>query len=99
MPPNDPSVSPGSVDRWREAVLTAGVAVFDWDVRAKRIYRSPEMLAICREKAAAGDIASDSSLMIGTDGMPIISTREEHHGDLVVMHCTNAWCVPNAHRR
>ncbi|MBL0140652.1 MAG: PAS domain S-box protein [Betaproteobacteria bacterium] len=34
-----------AADRWREAVLTAGLAVFDWDVRAKRVYRSPEMLA------------------------------------------------------
>jgi PAS domain S-box-containing protein len=45
MSPNDPSVSSGSADRWREAVLTAGLAVFDWDIPARHVYRSPEMLA------------------------------------------------------
>ena len=45
MPPPDPPASPESADRWREAVLTAGLAVFDWDVCAGRVFRSPEMLS------------------------------------------------------
>lgn len=44
MLPSDPSVTSDSAERWREAVLTAGLAVFDWDVPARRIYRSQEML-------------------------------------------------------
>ncbi len=45
MPPPDSPASPEITDCWREAVLTAGLAVFDWDVRAGRVYRSPEMLS------------------------------------------------------
>ena len=45
MRPRDPPVTSESADRWREAVLTAGLAVFDWNVPARRIYLSPEMLA------------------------------------------------------
>jgi PAS domain S-box-containing protein len=41
----DPSASPEESHRWREAVLTAGLAVFDWDIPARRIYRSREMLS------------------------------------------------------
>ena len=45
MPPPDTPTPAEKDDRWREAVLTAGLAVFDWDVAARRIWRSPEMLA------------------------------------------------------
>ncbi len=41
----EPNAPPDAEDRWREAVLTAGLAVFDWDIPGRRIYRSPEMLA------------------------------------------------------
>jgi len=45
MAPLDPPTTQANADCWREAVLTAGLAVFDWNVAARRIYRSPEMLA------------------------------------------------------
>jgi PAS domain S-box-containing protein len=44
MPPLDPTAPQDGHGRWREAVLTAGLAVFDWDIPGRRIYRSPEML-------------------------------------------------------
>ena len=40
-----PSAPHDASDRWREAVLTAGLAVFDWDIPGRRIFRSPEMLS------------------------------------------------------
>lgn len=45
MSPLDPPAPQDNAERWREAVLTAGLAVFDWDVPARRIWRSAEMLA------------------------------------------------------
>ena len=41
----DRPATPEGADRWREAVLTAGLAVFDWNVGGEHVYRSPEMLA------------------------------------------------------
>jgi PAS domain S-box-containing protein len=45
MPPDAAPPAPPDTDRWREAVLTAGIGVFDWDIPAQSIVRSPELVA------------------------------------------------------
>jgi len=70
MSPNDPSVSPESADRWREAVLTAGVAVFDWDVSAGRIYRSPEMLETWDYPEGPNETVDGARSVIHPDDFP-----------------------------
>ncbi len=75
MSPNDPSVSPESADRWREAVLTAGLAVFDWDVRAGRIYRSPEMLETWDYSEGANEAVDGARSVIHPDDLPAFLSR------------------------
>jgi len=43
--------------------------------------------------ASTGAVGMDSSLAIGTDGLPIISFRDATAGDLDVAHCSNPQCT------
>jgi PAS domain S-box-containing protein len=75
MSPLDQPSSPESADRWREAVLTAGLAVFDWDVRARRIYRSPEMLAAWDYPAGPNESVDGARAVIHPDDYPVFEAR------------------------
>jgi hypothetical protein len=44
------------------------------------------------------DVGQFTSIMIGTDGRPLISYYDATNGDLKVAHCSNSLCVPY-HRR
>ncbi|HEX4944748.1 MAG TPA: PAS domain S-box protein [Usitatibacteraceae bacterium] len=71
----DPPASPDSADRWREAVLTAGLAVFDWDIPAKRIYRSPEMLATWDYPDGPNDALDSARAVVHSDDYPAFRAR------------------------
>jgi len=75
MPPKDPTVAPESVDRWREAVLTAGLAVFDWDVRARRVFRSPEMLETWDYPQGPNEAVDGARSVIHPDDFPAFWSR------------------------
>lgn len=62
-------------DCWREAVLTAGLAVFDWDVPAKRIWRSAEMLATWDYPDGPNDSVYGARAVIHPDDFPSFQAR------------------------
>ena len=71
----DQSLSPENADRWREAVLTAGLAVFDWDIPAARIYRSPEMLAAWDYPDGPNDRVDGVRAVVRSDDYAAIRSR------------------------
>lgn len=75
MSPLDSSAPPESTDRWREAVLTAGLAVFDWDVGARRIWRSPEMLATWDYPEGPNEAVDGARAVIHPDDYPAFQAR------------------------
>ena len=75
MSPLDLPESPESADHWREAVLTAGLAVFDWDVRARRIYRSPEMLATWDYPEGPNEAVDAAREVVHPDDYPVFEAR------------------------
>lgn len=75
MSPLDPPANPESADRWREAILAAGLAVFDWDVVAKRVYRSPEMLATWDYPDGPNDDPQGARAVIHPDDFPVFWER------------------------
>jgi prepilin-type N-terminal cleavage/methylation domain-containing protein len=42
----------------------------------------------------AGNIGQDTAIVIGNDGFPVISYRNESTNELKVVKCTNAFCSP-----
>ncbi len=62
-------------DCWREAVLTAGLAVFDWDVPAKRIWRSAEMLAAWDYPEGPNEAVDGARAVIHPDDFPSFQAR------------------------
>ncbi len=75
MAPTPSPSPPESGDRWREAVLTAALAVFDWDVPAQRIYRSPEMLSTWDYPEGPNEGVDDVRLVAHPDDYPAIRRR------------------------
>lgn len=41
----------------------------------------------------SGDVGNDSSIIIGLDGLPVISYYDANNGDLKVAHCSNMACT------
>ncbi len=70
MSPLDRPVPQEGSDRWREAVLTAGLAVFDWDIPARRIYRSPEMLATWDYPPGPNEAVDAARAVVHPDDFP-----------------------------
>ena len=66
----DPSEPPDDGQRWREAVLTAGLAVFDWDIPGRRIYRSPEMLSTWDYPEGPNEAVDAARAVIHPDDFP-----------------------------
>ena len=66
----DPSEPPDDGHRWREAVLTAGLAVFDWDIPGRRIYRSPEMLSTWDYPEGPNEAVDAARAVIHPDDFP-----------------------------
>ena len=58
MPP--PGAGAGAIDRWREAAVTARLGVFDRDLVAHKVYRSPELIAQWDYPASIEDQPSDA---------------------------------------
>lgn len=75
MSPFDQSSPPGSADRWREAILTAGLSVFDWDIPAGRIHRSPEMLATWDYPEGPNDSVDGVRAVVHSDDYAAIRSR------------------------
>ena len=75
MSPLDPPAPQDNAERWREAVLTAGLAVFDWDVPAKRIWRSPEMLATWDYPEGPNEAVDGARAVIHPDDFPAFWSR------------------------
>lgn len=75
MPPPDTPTPAEQDDRWREAVLTAGLAVFDWDVAARRIWRSPEMLATWDYPEGPNDAVDGAKAVLHPDDYPVFQAR------------------------
>ncbi len=75
MPPDESPARPPSDDCWREAVLTAGLAVFDWDVPSGRIWRSPEMLSNWDYPAGPNEAVDAARAVIHPDDFPAFWTR------------------------
>jgi predicted regulator of Ras-like GTPase activity (Roadblock/LC7/MglB family) len=48
---------------------------------------------------SVGSVGSESSITIGTDGLPVISYLDATNGDLKVAKCGNAFCLNNWTRR
>lgn len=71
----DPPESADRTDRWREAVLTAGLAVFDWDVGARRIWRSPEMLATWDYPEGPNEAVDAARSVVHPDDFPTFWAR------------------------
>ena len=65
-----PPAPPDDGQRWREAVLTAGLAVFDWDIAARRIYRSPEMLSAWDYPEGPNESVDAARAVIHPDDFP-----------------------------
>ena len=65
-----PSEPPDDGHRWREAVLTAGLAVFDWDIPGRRIYRSPEMLSTWDYPEGPNEAVDAARAVIHPDDFP-----------------------------
>jgi PAS domain S-box-containing protein len=74
-PPPDLPPTLENADRWRQAVLTAGLAVFDWDVGAKRIWRSPEMLATWDYPDGPNDGVDGARAVLHPDDYPAFRAR------------------------
>ena len=70
MSPLDPPAPQDNADRWREAVLTAGLAVFDWDVPARRIWRSAEMIATWDYPDGPNEAVDAARAVIHPDDFP-----------------------------
>lgn len=68
-PPASPEQAEGS-DRWREAVLTARLAVFDWDIPGHRIFRSPEMLGTWDYPPGPNESVDGARAVIHPDDFP-----------------------------
>jgi len=49
--------------------------------------------------ADKGNVGNSNSVTLGSDGLALISYRDEANKDLKVAHCTNAFCVPYFRRR
>jgi len=47
----------------------------------------------------SGNVGRFSSVIIGTDGLALISYYDATNGDLKVAHCSNLFCVPYHRRR
>ena len=75
MSPLDPPHPLEHADRWREAVLTAGLAVFDWDVGARRIWRSPEMLSNWDYPEGPNEAVDGARAVIHPDDFPAFQAR------------------------
>ena len=75
MSPLDPPPPLEHADRWREAVLTAGLAVFDWDVGARRIWRSPEMLSSWDYPEGPNEAVEGARVVIHPDDYPTFRAR------------------------
>jgi PAS domain S-box-containing protein len=88
MSPLDPPAKQDSIDRWREAVLTAGLAVFDWDVRAKRIFRSPEMLALWDYPEGPNEAVDGARAVLHPDDFPAFWARMKDVEDGAVERAT-----------
>jgi hypothetical protein len=43
---------------------------------------------------STGNVGIYASNAIGTDGLPVISFSDEYYTDLMVVHCSNTFCVP-----
>jgi predicted regulator of Ras-like GTPase activity (Roadblock/LC7/MglB family) len=43
---------------------------------------------------SAGNVGIQSSITVGTDGLPVISYYDATNGDLKVAHCSNRFCMP-----
>jgi hypothetical protein len=48
---------------------------------------------------SADDTGTESSITIGTDGLPLISYFDVTMGALKAMHCSNPFCLPYYRRR
>ena len=75
MPPLDPPPFPVNPDCWREAVLTAGLAVFDWDVQARCIHRSAEMLATWDYPPGPNEAIDAARAVVHPDDFPTLWAR------------------------
>lgn len=48
---------------------------------------------------STGSVGSNTSITIGTDGLPVISYYDSTNYDLKVAKCANAFCINNWSRR
>ncbi len=71
----DPLASSKSADRWHEAVVTAELGVFEWDVAAGRIYRSPELLSLYDYPQQLGEAVDSTREIVHPDDHPRLASR------------------------
>lgn len=71
----DTAPPPEKGDCWRHAILTAGLAVFDWDIPGRRTYRSPEMLANWDYPPGPNAAVDAARAVIHPDDFPLFWTR------------------------
>ena len=72
-----PNADDAAIDRWHEAAVTAGLGVFDRDLVAGSVYRSPELLAQWDYDASTADRPADAKAVIHPDD------RARYEGRLV----------------
>jgi len=59
-----PNPDPAAIDRWQEAAVTAGLGVFDRDLVAGSVFRSPELLAQWDYVSSTDDSPADAKAVI-----------------------------------
>jgi len=62
-----PNADAATIERWREAAVTAGLGVFDRDLLTGRVFRSPELLASWDYPASIDDNPADAISVIHPD--------------------------------
>jgi PAS domain S-box-containing protein len=75
MEPSLPTPAAGSTERWRNAILSAELGVFDWDVANGRIYRSPELFSQYDYPQDAGEDLAASREVVHPDDFPRLDVR------------------------
>lgn len=70
-----PNAEDAAVDRWHEAAVTAGLGVFDRDLVAGSVYRSPELLAQWDYGTSTADRPADAKAVIHPDDLSRYESR------------------------